>query len=1445
MNQEKSGRSIQMIKVSVVMPVYNAEEYLRQCLDSLVCQTLKEIEIICVDDGSTDQSPQILHEYATKDSRIQIIRQENTGAGEARNKGLLAVKGEYVVFLDCDDFFEKTFLEKTWKAGTEKNADVVLFCARTYDNKTGKYGPEHGYLNKNYLPQKDVFNGSDVPAKIFVLTSPAPWVRLLRTAFIQENQLKFQNLNNTNDFYFTTMSMALAQRICAVQEDFVYYRTNNASSLQGKRKAHNLCFTQAVETVYDDLCARNLFEKYRVSFIHVALGCFRDRIVKTNDSHARAEIYEYMASESFQRMKLLNLPEKEYGSNWLYRLSTELANSLAWYQKNTRQAKTKTTNVVVPCRSKTTPLVSVIIPMYNVEAYLIAALESISKQTLKNIEMICIDDGSSDNTLQIAVDYAKNEPRMSVYHHENSGLSATRNAGINIARGWYMNFFDSDDMLEPDALEILCDQMEKNHLDVALFDASSIRDDGYTGKNMEYMRSMHYEGVCSGPEMLAAMRKNSDYYPCATTYMLRTGFIRKNHLSFHRAILHEDQPFTFQVMLLAKRVAHVNRAFYLRRLHDNSIMTSSVTFANVHGYFYGWKDMQAALTLHEKDLTVEQNMMFSTQLSIVLGSARSNYAALTQGQRFCRYTLGSDEPLFVSVIVKPFDEQQKANNEIANVQKECANLRKQIKDAKVSCEIAALPLPKNNTVVSSPMGQEPIDVHHFAESIQTTKLQPMQTNKAKFGSPMQIQVKSGSFLKRVIKKVAPVTHNRSAFESQLLADLTIRQTWEIMRLQQVLENNSESRYNALRKALIEGENLHRFYEELSKQNKHRDALSAKIDAMLKQYEKQIKAIAAEIDTMNKQINADTLYVADLSPKMDRITGVLESLPAKVDGVSDQINGLPTRIDSVAAKVDIFPDKIDAIAAKVDAVPAKIDAIAARVDAIPAKIDTLATKMDFLPSFFETVTAKLEVETKQMEVLSARVDSMLAKFEAQMATMLMQKQQEVQQLQSIIQKINEDQIKQQQLLQKMSSEQQEVRAIVSNHSSQYMDELSNVLKQVQKLNKSTQHRIAFDHFDIKPSQFSCDVLTSKREQVERIEFSMTPTVSEIDNDSIACALATLCGQGYSNVYLDLPITQKTKLQLMQFTRANWITNGVLPEQEETDQDSQMILNFSGGFDSLAAKALLPDDTNLVAVKFGGWFERESDFFKAFSPYTVTTNFRQLKFDRESWTFVGSGALLYAKALHAKYNVFGTILEASAQQFNLSPKTTENVDVQPFATLGLKDVKLIQGLTEVGTAMVITHYYPDLVNASLKSLAAKGSEKLYRKQVLTDIVCKRYHREIAPIEFQVPNAEKVAIPFGQNFALDFLALYELKYAGKSVVQKTVKDIPEEADDLVHRLTLRFYERLNPVFLPTIPEGIRQGVLDKMRAADIVPYDEEDWAEFQEVKKLLSFYHKELNV
>ena len=103
------------VKVSVILPVYNASDYLHQCMDSIVGQTLKDIEIICVDDGSTDNSLDILKEYEQKDKRVKVIQQKNAGAGAARNNGLSIATGEYLSFLDSDDFFEPDMLEKAYE----------------------------------------------------------------------------------------------------------------------------------------------------------------------------------------------------------------------------------------------------------------------------------------------------------------------------------------------------------------------------------------------------------------------------------------------------------------------------------------------------------------------------------------------------------------------------------------------------------------------------------------------------------------------------------------------------------------------------------------------------------------------------------------------------------------------------------------------------------------------------------------------------------------------------------------------------------------------------------------------------------------------------------------------------------------------------------------------------------------------------------------------------------------------------------------------------------------------------------------------------------------------------------------------------------------------------------------------------------------------------------
>ena len=120
-----------MPKVSVIIPVYNVEKYLSECLDSVVNQTLKDIEIICVNDGSPDGSAAILEEYAQKDNRIKVITQENRGLSEARNSGLKIASGEYIAFLDSDDYIDLKFFEQLYKRGIESNSDVVV-CENIY-----------------------------------------------------------------------------------------------------------------------------------------------------------------------------------------------------------------------------------------------------------------------------------------------------------------------------------------------------------------------------------------------------------------------------------------------------------------------------------------------------------------------------------------------------------------------------------------------------------------------------------------------------------------------------------------------------------------------------------------------------------------------------------------------------------------------------------------------------------------------------------------------------------------------------------------------------------------------------------------------------------------------------------------------------------------------------------------------------------------------------------------------------------------------------------------------------------------------------------------------------------------------------------------------------------------------------------------------------------------
>ncbi len=219
---------------SVVIPGFNIEVHLRQCLDSVLGQTLQDIEIICVDDGSTDQSAVILREYAERDARVQVITQANAGPGVARNTGMAAAKGEYLIFLDSDDWFEPDFLEKMVKKAQSLHADVTICRAVEFDTNTGRELPSEWMLKRQYLP-RDVFTPHEIAEHIFQFTYGWPWDKLYRMSFIKERNLKYPALPNSEDLVFVFQSLVLAKEIAVADEVLVHHRVNRKESVSNSR----------------------------------------------------------------------------------------------------------------------------------------------------------------------------------------------------------------------------------------------------------------------------------------------------------------------------------------------------------------------------------------------------------------------------------------------------------------------------------------------------------------------------------------------------------------------------------------------------------------------------------------------------------------------------------------------------------------------------------------------------------------------------------------------------------------------------------------------------------------------------------------------------------------------------------------------------------------------------------------------------------------------------------------------------------------------------------------------------------------------------------------------------------------------------------------------------------------------------------------------------------
>ena len=298
--------------VSIIMPVYNVEEYLEEGLKTLLNQTLKQIEIICVDDGSTDRSLEILNEYAKKDSRVKVYTQANKFAGVARNLGLEKAQGEYVIFLDSDDFFVQKLAEEAYYAAEMNKADVVLWGAKHYNTVTHEYKKAGWLLNSRVAPKKQPFSYKDCPNQLYQITTPCPWTKMFRRKFVLQTGLQFQALRNSNDVFFTYSSLAMAKKIAMVNKEMVYYRVGMANNLQATKKKSPFCFLDAYKAWHDKLAEIGKLDELRQSYTNSALsGClFNLRTAK--DLETKEMVFNKLKNEAFEMLEFTNEDPKYY-----------------------------------------------------------------------------------------------------------------------------------------------------------------------------------------------------------------------------------------------------------------------------------------------------------------------------------------------------------------------------------------------------------------------------------------------------------------------------------------------------------------------------------------------------------------------------------------------------------------------------------------------------------------------------------------------------------------------------------------------------------------------------------------------------------------------------------------------------------------------------------------------------------------------------------------------------------------------------------------------------------------------------------------------------------------------------------------------------------------------------------------------------------------------------
>jgi len=445
-----------MPKISIIVPVYNTAPFLCQCLDSVCSQTLKDIEIICIDDCSTDGSSQILESYAEKDSRIRYIQQKaNSGPGAARNVGLSIASGQYIGFVDSDDWIDENYFESLYSVAEARGADIV------YNANIVKEMPESSepliWLGSPHVTENGFFISKEISANY---TNPSMFAHLFRRPFLASIKCTCPvEYNIGEDIFFHIVSSMHADSIYAFAGPTYHYRKN-------KKSITNTISPFNVNTVrfYRDIV--NYFGSgiYKSSFKLKLYNA--DLFSGICNERGFLEVKRYLESlsEYFDKSGVCLSDFDKYAIGNIIQSSSfeEMSKRIGrepWVRYTTMER----------IKNKMKVKISVIIPIYNTEQYVGRCLKSVCEQTFHNLEIICVNDCSTDRSLDMVKQVAVEDNRIQLIDlKENMGVSNARNTALKVARGEYVYFMDSDDWIDAGFLEEMYDKIKSQNADLVI-----------------------------------------------------------------------------------------------------------------------------------------------------------------------------------------------------------------------------------------------------------------------------------------------------------------------------------------------------------------------------------------------------------------------------------------------------------------------------------------------------------------------------------------------------------------------------------------------------------------------------------------------------------------------------------------------------------------------------------------------------------------------------------------------------------------------------------------------------------------------------------------------------------------------------------------------------------------------------------------------------------------